>query len=141
MTGDDPEIGKRKTARKTKEAAESAVGLTIADRLTRRARTQTVELPYEDEDGEFSIVLRTPTRKELDSLLVIQTNLQKVDTQDAAGEKLCYMLDDLAIDSSLNYAYWKEGDYSMDDFIQIFAKIYTAIADQVQEVQTFRENG
>ena len=141
MTGDDPEIGKRKTARKIKEAAETAAGLTIADRLTRRARTQTVELPYKDEDGEFSIVLRTPTRKELDMLLVIQTNLQKVDTQDAAGEKLCYMLDDLAIDSSLNYAYWKEGDYSMDDFIQIFAKIYTAIADQVQEVQTFRENG
>lgn len=140
MTQDDPNITKRKTARKSKEAAETAAGLTIADRLTRRARTQTVELSYEDEDGEFSVVLRTPTRKELDMLLIIQTNLQKVGTQDAAGEKLCHMLDDLAIDSSLNYAYWKEGDYSMDDFIQIFAKIYTAIADQVQEVQTFREN-
>lgn len=141
MTGDDPEIGKRKTARKTKEAAEAAAGLTIADRLTRRARTQTVDLLFEDEDGEFTIVLKAPTRKELDVLIVLQLDLQKLDMQEAASEALFHMLDDLSIDESLDYAYWKEGDYSMDDFIQIFAKLFTAIADQVQEVQTFRENG
>lgn len=131
----------RKTARKTKEAEETAAGRTIADRLTRRARTQTVDLSFEDEDGEFTIVLRTPTRKELDILIVLQGNLQTVDTQDAASKELYRMLDDLTIDPSLDYAYWKEGNYSMDDFIQIFSKLFAAIANQLQEVQTFREDG
>ena len=140
MTGDDPEIGQRKTARKVKEAEETSAGLTIADRLTRQASNQTVNLPYVDEDGEYAIVLKVPTRKEYDKILSLQADVQIAGKQDEASDELYHILDDLTVDPSLNYAYWKDGDYGMNALVDILAKLLTTLVDRVQEVQTFREN-
>lgn len=144
MSGkDDPAIKKRRQQRQKKTAAENTAALSIADRLTRRAHAQIVELPYEDEDGKFSIEIRTPTRKELDNLLKLQKDLQNTKDpglQEKSGEELYQLLGELCQDPSLGYPFWKEGNYSMEDFIEIFTKLFQGYVDQIQEVQSFRED-
>ena len=64
MAQDDPKIAERRHGRQVKKAAEDAAGLTIAERLTRRAKEQTVSLELSDHEGDFWITMRQPTRAE-----------------------------------------------------------------------------
>ncbi len=138
MTQDDPGIAKRKHDRQVKTAAETAAGLTIADRLTRRAKARTVELPMQDEDGDFTITMRQPTRAEMDELQRMQIAIQKEDAQDEANDRLCVMLDHLCINGSLDYQFWMDGNYSMEDLIAIIQKLFESLVAQVKAAQSFR---
>ena len=138
MTQDDPKIAERKRGRQVKQAAEDAAGLTIAERLTRRAKAQTVELTLEDEGGEFGIEMRQPTRAEMDELQRMQLAIQEEGTQDEANKRLCMMLKDLCLDDSLNYQFWLAGDYDMIDMIDIINKLFESLVVRVKAAQTFR---
>jgi hypothetical protein len=137
---DDPKIAERKRGRQVKKAAEDAAGLTIAERLTRRAKAQTVELTLEDEGGEFGIEMRQPTRAEMDDLQKMRAAIQEEGTQDEANERLCMILDDLCIDSSLDFEFWIAGNYDMIDMIDIVNKLFESLVVRVKEAQTFRED-
>ena len=137
-TVEDPEIAKRKGKRIAKKAAEDAAGLTIADRLTRRAKAQTVSLDLKDDDGEFSIVMRQPTRAEMDELNRLQEAIKEESTQDEANDRLCIMLDQLCIDGSLDYQFWMDGNYSMGDLIAIVQKLFESLVERVKAAQSFR---
>lgn len=138
-TPDDPDIQKRKTNRLQKQAMENAKGATIADRLTRHAATQMVNLTFTDNEGDFIIELRSPTRKELDKLLKLQNALQDTEKQEKSSIELYTLLDDLCQDPSLDFDFWNEGNYSMEDFIQVFTKLFQEYTDQVEEVENFRQ--
>jgi len=137
-TKDDPALEERVHDADVKKAAESAAGLTIAERLTRRAKAQTVELPMQDEDGDFAIVLRQPTRAQMDELQKMQIAIQNEGTQDDANDKLCVLLDHLCIDGSLDYQYWMDGNYSMNDMIEIIQKLFESLVERVKAAQSFR---
>ena len=137
-TVEDPEIAKRKGKRIKKKVAEDAAGLTIADRLTRRAKAQTVRLEMQDEDGDFAIVMQQPTRAEMDDLQKMQLAIQKEGTQEEANERLCVMLAHLCVAPSLDYQFWMAGDYSMEDLIAIVQKLFESLVERVKAAQSFR---
>lgn len=136
----DPELVKRVADRKEQEAAETAAGLTVAERLTRRAKNKTIDLPLSDEDGDYIIAMRQPTRRELDELLQYQEAIQKPAEHDAANKGMCDMLADLCIDSSLNSEYWMRGDYNIDDLVLIVQKLFEHFANVIKEAGFFRSN-
>jgi len=138
MMQDDTGIAERRRARHVKKAADDAAGLTIAERLTRRARAQTVKLAREDEGGEFIIEMRRPMRAEMEELQKMQLAIQKEDTQDEANERLCAVLGDLCLDESLTTSFWLEGNYSMSDLIEIVQKLFESLVEQVKAAQSFR---
>lgn len=140
MMQDDLGIADRKQDRQEKKAAETAAGLTIAERLTRRAKVQTVRLEMQDEDGDFAIVMQQPTRAEMDNLQKMQIAIQEEGTQDEANEQLCTMLAHLCVAPSLDYAFWMTGNYSMTDLIAIVQKLFESLVVQVKAAQSFRKD-
>jgi hypothetical protein len=137
---DDPKIAERRRGRKVKQAAEDAAGLTIAERLTRRSKAQTVELTLDDEGGEFGIEMRQPTRAEMDDLQKMRAAIQEEGSQDEANERLCRTLEDLCLDESLDYQFWMAGDYDMIDMIDIVNKLFESLVVRVKAAQTFRSD-
>ena len=137
---DDPKIAERKRGRQVKQAAENAAGLTIAERLTRRAKEQTVELTLEDEGGEFGIEMRQPTRAEMETLQKTRDALKDEGTQNEANKHLCTMLEDLCLDDSLDYQFWMAGDYDMIDLIDIVDRLFESLVVRVKAAQTFRSD-
>lgn len=135
---DDPKIAERRHERQVKKAAETAVGLTIAERLTRRANAKTIELPMIDEDGVFSIVMRQPTRVEMEDLQRAQEELQNEKSQDAANDRLCVMIARLCIDESLDYQYWMDGNYDMVDLIDLVNTLFGSLVERVKAARSFR---
>lgn len=134
----DQELTQRRDDHIAKEQADAAVAMSIADRLTRRAKAQTVDLSLSDDVGDFIITLRQPTRKEMDELQELQKDIQDKDMQLEANKTLCEMLDSLCIDDSLNYDFWMAGNYSVTDLIIIIQKLFELLVEQVKTAQSFR---
>lgn len=134
MTRDDPEIGKRKTARKTKEAAEAAAGLTIADRLINRARLQIVDIPMRDETGDFNIPMHLPSWGETCELTQIETMMIDVEGR----KRMATLMDNLSADPSLNYDFWLNGSIGIVDMRLLIEGLTTATTERIKEVKSFR---
>ena len=134
MTGDDPEIGQRKTARKVKEAKEVSVGLTIADRLTNRAKEEVTNIPMHDQKGDFTIPMYLPTWGATCDLTQIETMM--VDTK--GRERMASLMAELSADPSLDYAFWLSGTIGIVDMRLIIEGLTTATTDRVREVKSFR---
>lgn len=135
---DNKGLNERRQNRLMTKAAEDAAGLTIAERLTRRAKAQTAELPMQDEDGDFSIIMRQPTRAEMEELQRLHAGIQDEAAQDGANERMCEVLGDLCIDDSLDMAFWQDGDYSMIDLFAVVQKLFEVLVEQVKAAQSFR---
>ena len=135
---DDPKIAERKRGRQVKQVAENAAGLTIADRLTRRAKAQTVELSLKDEGGDFSISMRQPTRAEMEYLQKTRDEMTVESKQDEANERLSTKLGDLCIDDSLDYDFWMAGNYDMIDLMDLVDKLFESLVERVKAAQSFR---
>ena len=134
MTGDDPDITERKTARKVKEAAEVAVGLTIADRLTNRAKLQIVDIPMKDETGDFNIPMHLPSWGETCELTQIETMMI-----DMKGRKhMATLMDNLSADPSLNYDFWLNGSIGIVDMRLLIEGLTKATQQRIKEVKSFR---
>ena len=138
MMQDDPKIAERRQGRQVKQAAETAAGLTIADRLTRRVKEKTVELRMAGADGDFVIVMRRPMRAEMEALQKSQVEIQDERTQEEANDRMCVMLESLCIDDSLDHEFWMAGNYDMVDLINIVDKLFESLVERVKEAQTFR---
>jgi len=120
---DDGGITERKQKRMETTVAETAAGLTIAERLTRRAKERTVSLELSDHEGDFEITMRQPTRAEMDGLQKMQIAIQNESTQDEANDRLCVSLGDLCLDESLDYEFWMAGNYSMQGLFQLCVEL------------------
>lgn len=141
MTKDDPAIDKRRKERLEKQAAQNAKGMTVADRLTRRAKQQITKVTLSDDLGEFIIELRQPTRKELDELLKFQREIQDPNKTEEASKELYGMLGKLCCDKSLDEQYWREGEYSLSDLMELINKLFEGFIERFKEVQSFRPVG
>ena len=137
----DEELNKRRAENIATKQSDAAEAMTVADRLTRRAKAQTVELTLSDDEGNIIIAMRQPTRREMDDLQKLQKELQDEKTQDNANKRLCKMLDSLCIDDSLDYDFWMAGNYGMDDLIAIVQKLFESLVEQVRSAQSFRQDG
>ncbi len=140
MTKDDTAIAERRKERLAKQAADNVASMSIAERLTRRAKQQTTKVTMTDDLGEFIIELRQPTRKELDELLKFQKDIQNPEKETEASEKLYAMLGSLCCDDSLNAEYWAQGNYSLNDLMDIINKLFSRFVERFHEVQKFRQD-
>lgn len=140
MSGDDAELNERRRKRLADKAEADAAAMTVAERLTRRAKSKTVALTLSDLEGDFIINMRQPTRAELDRLLKYQTAIQKPDEQEDANKKMCFMIGDLCTDDSLNAEFWESGDYAIDDLVTIIQKLFENFVTIIKEAESFRPN-
>ena len=136
----DSELTGRKEQRIVTEQADAAVAMSVADRLTRRAKVQTVQISLEDDLGEFIIEMQQPMRREMDELQELQTQIQNENSQVKANESLCLILGKLSIDDSLDYDFWLAGNYNMNDLISIIQKLFESLVEQVKAAQSFRQD-
>ena len=136
----DSELTGRKEQRIVTEQADAAVAMSVADRLTRRAKVQTVQISLEDDLGEFIIEMQQPMRREMDELQKLQTQIQNEKTQVKANKSLCQILGKLSIDDSLDYEFWMTGAYNMNDLISIIQKLFESLVEQVKAAQSFRQD-
>jgi len=140
MKVEDPKINERKKIRTSKKEVSVAVDMTIADRLTRRARQQTIRINMSDNLGDFDIEIQQPTRQQLDDLLKFQLDIQNPDKQVEANKKLYAILGTICIDESLDSDYWEAGDYSVNDLIDIIDRLFETFLQRFRDVQSFRQD-
>ncbi|MCK5431922.1 MAG: hypothetical protein KAJ03_04220 [Gammaproteobacteria bacterium] len=138
MSADKPSVSQRRKKKNADKAVETAKGLSIADRLTRRGKEKTVSIDMSDGAGDYAIICRQPTRAEMDTILQLQQKLQAADTQYEANAQLAEMLADLCEDESLDVDFWLAGHYSLGDLFAIIGGMFAAIADEVKTAQGFR---
>lgn len=136
---DDTTLENRRQERLKKEALENIKNMTIAERLMRRANQLTTSIIFSDDYGNFEIIMRQPTRKELDELLQFQKDIQKQEKQEEASNSLYFILGNLCTDKSLNYDFWKDGNYNLVDLMEMITKLFNNTAEKFKEVQNFRQ--
>jgi hypothetical protein len=145
---DDPKIAERRHGRQVKQAVEDAVGLTIAERLTRAAKNDRISIPMTDEDGDFVLEMREPfisERKTIQKMLNgIKDNTIK--QQEQAEEDLANLLAKYSIDPSLDVDFWVRADFTPSKFQSILLHLLGLSEDNVRqakeiiEAQSFRKN-
>ena len=141
MSTDKPKktsVSQRRKRKNADKAVETAKGLSIADRLTRRCKEKTVSIPMSDQDGEYAIVCRQATRAEMDIILRLEDKIKKVETQDEASADLSKLLGELCEDETLDADFWNAGNYSVGDMFAIIAGMVNDMAEEVKKAKGFR---
>lgn len=136
MSGDDPNIAKRKKDRQEKTAAENAAAATIADRLTNRAKTQVVNVTMHDEAGDFEIPMRVPSLGGTYAL----TQIEAMMNDQQGREDLAATMANLSMDPSMDYDFWMNGSIGLVDFRLIIEGLTEASVQRMQEVKSFRKD-
>lgn len=139
-TIDDAEITERKHKRHAKESAEAVIGLSIADRLTRRAKAQivTVALPA-DEDGVIQIKMQLPSWG-------LTCELAQMETLMGTPEgylRIADVMNELCQTPGLDIEFWKSGVIGLADMRQLLEGLTSEsvkLAQRVNEAQSFRED-
>lgn len=144
---DDHGIAERKQKRLAKTAAETAVGLTIADRLTRSSQRDQINISLEDEGGEFFLEMREPLIAERKVIQEMMTGFKgkTVKQQEKAEKDLAKLLAKHSIDDSLDVAYWLRADFTPSKLQHILLQLLGLSGEKVRqakeiiEAQSFRE--
>lgn len=142
---EDPELNARLAARTAQNAQDRAEGLTTAQRLSRRAKSQTLNIPFEDDLGTFDLEIRIPTSAELDELMGLQKKVGEASKAqdpvevDRISEELYKKMADLCTDPSLTAEFFKGGDFLGSDFGQIIKEIFIEEERRISNVSSFRK--
>lgn len=140
---DNPDLSAKLQAKAQEKAQAQADGLTIAQRLTRRSRTETIFIPFTDDLGEFFVEVRLPTSAELDGLMQFEKTISaKKDDPgavDAASELLYQQLADLTTDPSLDKEFFRSGGFLASDLSQIIKEIMLEEEKRITRVSSFRK--
>ena len=135
MSKDDPEIKKRKQQRKEKQAVENAAAATIADKLTNRAKTQIVDVPMQDEAGNFDIPMHIPSMGDTYDLTQFENMMQDQEGR----ERMATMMTDLSVDPSMDYNFWLNGSIGLLDLRLLIEGLTSASLQRMKEVKSFRK--
>ncbi len=142
---DDPEIVARMNAHREAQRKASLEGMTVAQRLMRAAalRTTTIYVPDDTEEG-IGIEVYVPTRADLDTLLRINAEIRKAgirgdgDQERQLTDELYQMFAALCVDPSLNVDFWREGNYSMGEFMALQDALIETTLELRGEARKFR---
>ena len=138
MVQDDPELLARRKARQDGDAAEDAAGLTIAERLTRRAKAQIVSVSLlPDDDGELIIDMHVPSWGQTCEL----TQMESLMETPKGHKQIAEIMNDLCQTPELDLKFWKSGAIGLSDMralIEGLTAEYLKSAQNMQEVVSFR---
>jgi len=135
MSKDDPQIKKRRQERQEKQAADNAAAATIADRLTNRAKTQIVNVPMQDEAGDFNIPMHIPSVGDTYDLTQFEDMMQDQEGR----ERMATMMTDLSVDPSMDYNFWLNGSIGLLDLRLLIEGLTSASLQRMKEVKSFRK--
>lgn len=136
MSGkDDPTIEKRRQQRQQKKAVENAAAATIADRLTNRAKTQTVNVPMQDDAGDLNIPMHIPSVGDTYDLTQFEDMMQDQEGR----ERMATMMTDLSVDPSMDYDFWLNGSIGLLDLRLLIEGLTSASLQRMKEVKSFRK--
>ena len=130
----DGGIAERRNTRTVKEAAENAAALTIADRLTNRAKLQTVDVQIKDDAGDFSIPMQVPSLGVTYDLAQFEEMMQNQEGR----EKMAILMSDLSVDPSMDYDFWLSGTIGLLDLRMLISGLTTASLERMNEAKSFR---
>lgn len=145
---EDPELSARLAARTAQAALNTAQNLSTAQRLSRRAKHETLKIPFEDDLGTFEIEIRIPTSAELDELMKLQKKVGEAGKSlspegpaevDRISEELYKKMEDLCTDPSLTAEFFKSGDFLGSDFGQIIKEIFIEEERRISNISSFRK--
>lgn len=135
-TKEDPALNKRRKARKDTEAKETAADLSIAERLTRASKTDSIIVHMNDEDGEFEIELREPLISER---VLVQRMLSgfggQSEAQEQAEADLAELLATHSIDPSLDTAFWLRAEFTPTRLQNILMTLLGLSEDRIRAAQ------
>lgn len=131
---DDPDIAERRRGRQVKQAAEDAAGLTIAERLTRRAKAQNITITIPDDAGDLLIDMQIPTWKDVCELTQMEAMMETLEGQARIAE----ILGDLCQTDGLDNEFWKSGQIGLIDMRLVIEGLTTESAQRVNQVRSFR---
>ena len=135
MSKDDPDIKKRKQERQQKKAAENVAAATVADRLTNRAKTQIVNVPMQDDAGNFDIPMHIPSVGDTYDLTQFEDMMQDQEGR----ERMATMMTDLSVDPSMDYNFWLNGSIGLLDLRLLIEGLTSASLQRMKEVKSFRK--
>jgi len=136
---DSSDIAERKADRIEKKAAEDAAGLTIAERLTRRAKAQTVMVTIPDDVGDILIEMQIPSWG-------VVCELTQMETMMASHEghlRIAEIMSDLCRTPGLDKDFWISGAIGLLDMRLLIEGLTSESIKSVQHVQaaqSFREH-
>ena len=138
---EDFDLGKKRRERERDLAHKKVGELTIAERLTLRAYDRVEPVLFKDRHGEFNVDMHTPLRREYDTIVELQDEMKSGDSKRimAGSDTFFHMLHALCVDESLNYEFWKNGEYDPMDMIAIIEGLTAAMTKKVIEAQSFRK--
>lgn len=139
---EDPEVTSRFRSRMKKIRNAEADGLTIADRLMRRAYDQRFIIPFPVEGGApVPVEVRMPLAAELDELMRLQGDNRAAKTaaeRRSLNRRICEMLGSLCIDESLDADFFESGALTAPDLHQIIIEILMENRRRIVSAQSFR---
>lgn len=139
MVQDDPGIAERRQGRQVKKAAEDAAGLTIADRLTRRAQEQSIAVTLPDDNGDIVIEMQIPSWGAVCEL----TQMESMMATRKGHIRIAEIMDDLCQTPGLDIEFWKSGAIGLLDMrllIEGLTSESLKSTQRVKEAQTFRND-
>ncbi len=139
---DDPALTARFRARMNEIRHTDAEGLTIAERLMRRAFDQRMVIPFPVENGEpIPVEVRMPLAAELDELahIYIANRTARTDrSRRDLNNRMCELLASLCIDESLDEDFFNSGGLTVPDLYQLIFEILLENRRRIVSAGSFR---
>lgn len=136
---DDPELTARFRAKMDRIRHAETEGLTIADRLMRRAYDQKFTIPFPVEGGEpVPVEVRMPLAAEMDELVKTLEPVKNPVERKEMNRRLCELLGSLCLDESLDAAFFESGALTLPDLRQIRMEILLENKRRIVSAQSFR---
>lgn len=133
-TIDNPELSRRHRGRQETMAAEDAAGLTIAERLTRRAKAQNITITIPDDDGDLLIDMQIPAWKDVCELTQMEAMMETPEGQARIAE----ILGDLCQTDGLDNEFWESGQIGLIDMRLVIEGLTSESVQRVNQVRSFR---
>ncbi len=139
---DDPALTARFRARMNEIRYTDTEGLTIADRLMRRAFDQKMVIPFPVERGEpIPVEVRMPLAAELDELAhiyIANKTARAGKSRQDLNKRMCELLASLCIDESLSEDFFNSGALTVPDLYQIIFEILLENRRRITSAGSFR---
>lgn len=135
---EDPELITRANAKHQEILQKKKENLTIAERLTRRALTKTIPVPFDMEGEQFEIEIRVPFRETMDKILDLQIGIQNaaeegnVATVREYSKSLQHEIAALCTDDSITPEFLDSGAFLASDFGKLVSAIMYEEQRQVE---------
>lgn len=130
-----------------KRNVELRLNLSVKERLMRSVKSNTVDVPFNDDLGGFTVKCRVPTwseQEQLGRLKDLLENLKdplnpKYDESKECFFRLFAYPNGICLDASLDMTFFKNGCFGMDFPLKLITSVVNATHKSLTDVGSFRK--